>query len=79
MPDMAIGAGVHLTIFGLEGNVYLGGDRPLWYVTPKIGMDWGNLSVFYGYGLPVSSNGLPSRYGHSVSLKYSLYLGTFGL
>lgn len=79
LPNTAIGVGVHLLIFGLEGNAYLGGDKDRWYLTPKIGMDWGNASLFYGYGFPLGTNDLSPVYRHSLSVKYSFYLGTFGL
>lgn len=79
LPHTAFGLGVHFLIFGLEGNMYLNSDRNWWYLTPKIGFDNGNFSIFYGYGLPLGPNDLSANYGQSLSVKYSLYLGAFDL
>lgn len=77
LPNTAVGAGVHFTIFALEGNVYLGGDRTRWYLTPKVGFDMGSFSIFYGYGLRLGPKDLSTNYSHSVSVKYFLHLGAF--
>lgn len=74
MPNTVIGVGAHFLIFGLEANAYLGGDHTRWYLTPKIGIDKGSFSVFYGYGIRLSSSDLASGYGHSLTVKYAINL-----
>jgi hypothetical protein len=46
--------GIQFSIIGLETNIYFGKhDQFLWNIMPKIGVDFGYLSLFYGYGLPI--------------------------
>lgn len=70
----AISCGAHFSILALEGTVYMGGEHTRWYVTPKIGMDWGNFSIFAGYGFPIGTNGLSRSYSPTISVNYFIHL-----
>jgi hypothetical protein len=71
IPSNAISLGGHLGLVGLEGTCYFNRDQKLYYLTPKIGYDTGNFSLFYGYSFTVNkaeySGGI---YGHNISFKY---------
>jgi hypothetical protein len=73
----AISMGGHFTFAGLEGTVYFKNEEKFTYITPKIGFDYGTWSVFYGYGIPISSKYSQDLRDHNISLKYNLYLSAF--
>lgn len=74
LPTTAISCGTHLSILALEGTIYIGGEQTRFYLTPKIGVDWGNFSVFAGYGFPIGTNRLAKSYSPTISVKYFIHL-----
>jgi|GEM_PF-5927862 len=77
IPSNVTSIGIHFTIFGLEANCYYNKASTLLYLTPKIGYDRGNFSIFYGYSLPLNHSTYTQNYGHSISVKLELYLSAF--
>lgn len=69
--------GVHCTFLGLESIVYSTNKINYFYLTPKLGFDYGSWSLFYGYNLPISTPRLEEYSGHNISFKYHLYLSSF--
>ncbi len=68
--------GGQFSFAGLETNIYFGKyDQFLWTITPKLGFDFGHLSLFYGYSLPIINQSDQSWNDfHMVQLVYSFNL-----
>lgn len=66
--------GSHFSLFGLETNFFFGNyDQFMWTVLPKIGLDWGHLSFFYGYHIPIiNKSEMTWKNFHTVTLSYSV-------
>lgn len=77
VPASCIGAGMHFTIIGLEGNMYFGNNKRLWYLSPNVGIDYGNLRFYYGYQFPLGHNEFRGAYRHLIAIKYALYLSAY--
>ena len=73
----AISIGGHFTFIGLEGTVYFNNEKTFAYIIPKVGFDYGTWSIFYGYGIPITTKYSQELSGHNLSLKYNLYLSAF--
>lgn len=73
----SVSLGGHFAIFGLEGTMYFRESEKFFYLYPKIGFDYGSLSAFYGYGIPLSDSPFDKSYRNSISIKYFLYLNAF--
>lgn len=73
IPQNVIGFGAHIGIFGLEVSSHFGDKPPLYKLTPKLGFDWGNVSIFYGYDINLTKRKIPAYMNHSITLKYSVY------
>ncbi len=73
----SIRLGSHFSFVGLETDVFFGKyDQVLWTVMPKVGVEWGHLSLFYGYHLPIiNKSDMSWKNFHSVSLSYSICIG----
>ena len=66
--------GLGFSLIALETDFYFGENgKGMWMLTPKIGWDYGYISIFYGYHLPLINN---TEYSwgnyHMVSLTYSI-------
>lgn len=71
----SLGVGFHLWFLGFESNYYFGNNSRVISLIPKIGLDFGGLSLFYGYGYNVFNESLtaPTNF-HHISLKLGLNL-----
>lgn len=76
-PQNVFSIGGHFGIFGLEANAYADKTSRLFYLTPKIGLDNGHFSLFYGYSIALTSTDFKGTFGHNVAFKYFVDLGAF--
>lgn len=75
MPEHSIGIGAHFSIIGLEASVLFEKSKnPIWRITPKLGFDWGNISLFYGYDINLNSENKRAFLNHNIQLKYSIFI-----
>lgn len=72
----AVHVGFQFSFIGLETDLYFGKyDQVLWSLTPKIGIETGHLSIFYGYGIPLINKSEKSwKNFHIIKLSYSVNL-----
>lgn len=73
LPQNIIGIGVYFSFIRFEYSFHFGDKAPFHKFTPKIGYDWGNVSVFYGYDLSLMNRKMPMYMNHSISINYSLF------
>lgn len=77
IPSNAISLGGHCSFLGLEATCYFDRKQTLLYLTPKIGLDMGNISLFYGYSLSLNKSNFKGVYGHNIAFKYQLHLSAY--
>jgi hypothetical protein len=74
IPSHSLAIGGHFMFFGLEIGALFENKDQIWRITPKLGFDWGNISLFYGYDINLNSENKRAFLNHNIQLKYSIYI-----